>query len=72
MEIKEKINKIEEVLELDENTLSLETELASLDEWDSVAVLSTMVMLDEDFGKSVKGTDLKSCKTVADIVNLMD
>lgn len=71
MEIKEKINKIEEMLEIDENTLSLETELDSLDEWDSIAILSAIVMLDEEFGKTVKGTDLKACKTVADIVNLM-
>lgn len=71
MEIKEKINKIEEMLEIDENTLSLETELDSLDEWDSVAILSAIVMLDEEFGKTVKGTDIKACKTVADFINLM-
>ena len=71
MEIKEKINKIEEMLEIDENTLTLDTELNSLDEWDSVAILSTIVMLDEEFGKTIKGTDIKACKTVADLVNLM-
>lgn len=71
MEIKEKLNKLEEMLEIDENTLTLETELNSLDEWDSIAILSAIVMFDEEFGKTVKGTDLKACKTVADIVNLM-
>ncbi len=71
MEIKEKINKIEEMLEIDENTLSLETELDSLDEWDSIAILSAIVMLEEEFGKSVKGADIKACKTVADFINLM-
>lgn len=71
MEIKEKLNKLEEMLEIDENTLTLETELNSLDEWDSIAILSAIVMFDEEFGKTVKGTDLKACKTVADVVNLM-
>ncbi len=71
MEIKEKINKIEEMLEIDENTLTPETELNSLDEWDSIAILSAIVMFDEEFGKTVKGTDLKACKTVADLINLM-
>lgn len=71
MEIKKKLNKLEEMLEIDENTLTLETELNSLDEWDSIAILSAIVMFDEEFGKTVKGTDLKACKTVADIVNLM-
>ena len=71
MEIKEKLNKLEEMLEIDENTLTLETELNSLDEWDSIAILSAIVLFDEEFGKTVKGTDLKACKTVADIVNLM-
>ena len=71
MEIKEKLNKLEEMLEIDENTSTLETELNSLDEWDSIAILSAIVMFDEEFGKTVKGTDLKASKTVADIVNLM-
>jgi len=71
MEIKEKINKIEEMLEIDENTLTPETELNSLDEWDSIAILSAIVMFDEEFGKTVKGTDLKACKTVSDLINLM-
>ena len=71
MEIKERINKIEEMLEIDENTLTPETELNSLDEWDSIAILSAIVMFDEEFGKTVKGTDLKACKTVADLINLM-
>lgn len=71
MEIKEKLNKLEEMLEIDENTLTLETELNSLDEWDSIAIISAIVMFDEEFGKTVKGAELKACKTVADVVNLM-
>lgn len=71
MVIQEKIKMIEEMLEVDENSLTLETELNSLDEWDSVAILSSIVMLDDEFGKTVKGDELKACKTVQDLVNLM-
>jgi len=67
----EKIKKIEEALEIDTETLSFYTELAAIDEWDSVGILSLIVMIEEDCEKSVKGTELKACKTIGDIVNLM-
>lgn len=67
----EKIRKIEEVLEIDSETLSIDTVLSAIDEWDSVGILSLIVMIEEDFDKSVKGTDLKACKNVGDIINLM-
>ena len=72
MEIKEKINKIEEMLEIDENTLTLDTELNSLDEWDSVAILSTIVMLDEEFGKKLLGEQIQKFHTVKDILDFME
>lgn len=45
-----------------------DTELASLDEWDSVAALGVIVMCDTEYGVSITGNDLKQCVRVVDIL----
>ena len=67
----EELKKIEEILDVEENTMSEETELASLEEWDSVAKLSLTIMLEEDYGKKLTSEDLKNLKTVKMILDLM-
>ena len=67
----EELKKIEEILDVEENTISEETELASLEEWDSVAKLSLTIMLEEDYGKKMTSEDLKNHKTVKMILDLM-
>lgn len=69
---KEKLNMLEEVLELDEGTLSSEMELADIDEYDSMAKLSIIVMMDEEFNFKLTGEMIKKFVTVGDIVALMN
>ena len=52
MDIKEKIAKIEELLDIDEGTLTEDTVLDELDEWDSMSILSLIVYFDEGFRDS--------------------
>ena len=47
MNLQEKLTLIEEVLDVAEGSLTPETLLAEVDEWDSIAALSLVVMLDE-------------------------
>ena len=68
----EKIAMIEEVLELDEGTLSIDTVLEDVEEYDSMAKLSLIVMMDDEFGKKLTGDMIKSFVTVGDILNVMD
>ncbi len=72
MELKEKLALIEEVLDVEEGSLSPETELADVDEWDSIAALSLIVMLDEKFKKTVSGAQIKALETVNDILTYME
>jgi acyl carrier protein len=65
---KEKIALIEETLDLDEGTLTPDTVLDDVDEYDSMAKLSLIVLFDEEFGKKLTGDEVKSFKTVADIL----
>lgn len=72
METKEKLNLIEEALELDNNSLSESTLLEDIPEYDSMAKLSLIVLIDDEFGKKLTGEQLRDFKTVGDIVSFLD
>lgn len=71
MEIQVFIEKFAEVLDVDSSSLTPETEFADLDEWNSMAVVQVVVMIDEEFGQSVTPVDIRKCVTLADIFNLL-
>lgn len=68
----EKIAILEELMEVDEGTLTPETLLSNIEEWDSVSFLSFMAMMDEKFGKTVTGSEIKTKETVADLMAMME
>ena len=69
---KEKIALLEDMLELDGGTLKPETVLADIDEYDSMAKLSLIVLMDDEFGKKLAGEQIRVFKTVQDILDFMD
>ncbi len=71
MSEKEKIALMEEIMDLDEGTLTMKSVLEDIDEWDSVAILSYIAAVDEHFDKIVKGSDIKKFVTVKDAVEMM-
>lgn len=71
MKIEEKIAMLENLLELDGGSLRPETELISIDEYDSMAKLSLIVMMDDEFGKRLTGEKIRLFKTVQDILDFM-
>ncbi len=72
MNEKEKLSLLEEIMELDEGTLSVDDVLADYAEWDSISALSFIAMMDEKFGKIVSGADVKAFKTVSDVIKTME
>ena len=72
MELKEKLALIEETLDVDEGSISPETALADVDEWDSIAALSLIVMLAEEFEKTTTGDEIRALVTVNDILAYME
>ena len=68
----EKIAILEELMEVDEGTLAPETLLSNIEEWDSVSFLSFMAMMDEKFGKTVIGSEIKTKETVGDLMAMME
>lgn len=71
MSIEKKLELFADVLEIDPDEITPETPLAELD-WDSVAVLTFIAMMDEEFDKEVKGADIKKFVTVRDALDIME
>ena len=72
MTTQEKIALIEETLELDEGTLSEDTVLEDVEEYTSMAKLSLIVMMDDEFDIKLTGEIIKSFSTVSDILAVME
>lgn len=68
----EKLALIAEILDCEEEDITPETVLANLDEWDSVAILSFIAMMDEKFDKSMKGSEIRQFVTVEDALKVME
>lgn len=67
----EKIALLEDMLELERGALAPETELSSIDEYDSMAKLSLIVLMDDEFSKKLTGEQIREFKTVQDILDFM-
>lgn len=71
MTLERKMELIAEILDVDVDSIQPETVLTDLDEWDSVAYLSFMAMMDEEFDKEIKGAEIKKFVTVQDALDVM-
>lgn len=67
----EKIALLEDMLELESGVLTAETELSSIDEYDSMAKLSLIVLMDDEFSKKLTGEQISAFKTVQDVLDFM-
>ena len=62
--MEELIEKLAEILEVDE--LDVTKKFTDYEEWDSLAALSILAMLDSDYHKTMKAADLRSFQSVED------
>lgn len=67
----EKIELLEEMMELDEGILSEETLLDEIEEWDSMAYLSLIILMGDKFGKKISAKEIKAFEKVSDILDYM-
>ncbi len=68
----EKLALLEETLELDEGSIGPDTVLADLEQYDSMARLSLIVMMDDEFGVKLSGDTIRGFEAVGDILALME
>lgn len=72
MDIKEKLNVLKDLFDIDQDILREETELDQLNEWDSIASITTIAMFDNLFGKEITPEEVKGFRTIKDITDKMD
>ena len=69
MTIQEKIEMLEEVMDVEEGELSEEMVLNEIEEWDSLSTLSLTVEMKKRFGMNLTEEQIKNFHTVGDICN---
>jgi len=69
---REKLALLEDMLELDEGDLTVDKALDDIDEYDSMAKLSLIVLMEDEFGVKLTGDVIKGFETVGDIVAMMN
>ena len=62
--MEELIEKLVEILEVEK--LDVTKKFTDYEEWDSLAALSILAMLDSDYHKTMKAADLRSFQSVED------
>ena len=72
MELKEFIeNFADQFDETDPQEINADTEFHELDEWSSLSGMGVIAMAKTEYGKTITGKDLRECKTVEDVFNLI-
>ena len=73
MNIQDFIEKFAEAVEVDSaEDLNENTKFRELDEWSSLAVLSVIAMLDEEYDTQIENADFKKLQTISDIVQFFE
>lgn len=68
MEIKKFIQNFADQLDdTDAAVITPETEFRELDDWSSLAALSIVAMIDEEYGVSITSETLKNAKTIQEL-----
>ena len=53
------------------NELTVYTVFKSLDEWTSLAALSVIAMIDDEYEVSINGNDIRNLETIGDLFELI-
>ena len=59
---------ITEVLEIEDRSIKLEDKFKEFDEWDSLANLSLVALLDDEFGVVIDNKKLKEINTLQELL----
>ena len=59
---------LKEILEMEDQEINLNDKFRDYDNWDSLANLSVIAMLDDEFGVYIETNDFKKLTTVAELM----
>lgn len=72
MNAEEKIEFLEEIMEIEEGELTEDLQLEGLEEWDSITKLSLMAAIKKKNNRVITVDELKSFRTVKDICDYLE
>jgi len=72
MNVQNFIEKFAEAIDVDASELTADTEFRDLDEWDSVAYISVIAMMDEEYDIQIEMSVFKTLKTVGAIAEYIE
>ena len=65
---KDFLQKLADVLEVTDRSLNVEDKFRDYDEWDSLAFLSLIAMIDEEYDVIIEGKEFKRLTTVSEVI----
>lgn len=71
MNTQEFLTHLENAIDAEPGSIAPDATLRSIVEWDSLAVVAFIAMVDSTYGKKVSPAVLKDCKTVNDLMQLV-
>lgn len=57
--------------DIDVTSLNGDTKFRDLEDWDSIAGLSVIGMVDEEYGVTFNADDMRACQTIEDLYNMV-
>lgn len=72
MTVQEKLEVLEDILEMDEGTLKVEDSLEDIDEWESMSKLYLVTYVKKEMQKRLTVDEIKNFETVQDICDYLD
>lgn len=69
---KEFLEKLKETLEIEDRELVLTDKFREYPEWNSLAFLSVIAMIDEEYDVIIEGKDFRKLETVGDIISAIN
>ena len=65
------LSELADALEIDQSSLNQSTSFDEID-WDSLAVISAIALIDENFSVMIPGEDISNCKGMPDLLSLIE
>lgn len=62
------INLFKNTLEINNQEITLKTRFRDLENWDSLAFLSVLAMIDEEYDIVIEGNDFRELVTIEDLI----
>ena len=63
---------VQEFIQNFADIFKLETKFRELDEWSSLAALSVMSMIDDEYDVQVTANEMRNANTIQDLINLIE